>query len=77
MSDDPDKIVLKSGRVLLANNGVLGMSPGPEFTMTEGYDGGFSQFEAPLTREERSEIADMMIDRWQQWKARKSTENFQ
>jgi hypothetical protein len=63
-------IKLKSGRVLNANQGILGL--GPELRMTEGYDSGFyfdeeDEDRLPLTREEKNEITEMMVTRWLRW----------
>lgn len=71
--------VLTSGRRFYANGGILGLGlDGDE--LSEGYDGtvgidGWYDYDGmkpqDFTPEERQEIADMMIQRWTAWAARK------
>jgi len=69
--------ILSSGKILYVNGGILGMSE--DLELSQGYDGlveneplGKVFFEdseaAPLTADERAEIADYMIDLWQKWR---------
>lgn len=74
---DTDHYVLKSGRKVYANCGIIGI--GPDLNLSEGYDGGFCTWPIPdwwskeekadcLNVEELKEIADMMIVRWQSFR---------
>lgn len=76
-----NEYTLSTGKKFYANNGILGLNPdGTEFY--EGYDGDVeTPWTEPLdcdddddprignifTPEERKEIADEMIKRWEQW----------
>jgi len=58
--------VLSTGRVIEANQGLL--CPMDDGVLAEGYDGTVdSWLAAPLTAEERKEIAEHMISVWQAW----------
>lgn len=62
--------VLSTGKELDANFGIVGLSP-DEDRLYEGYDGWLDEFVVDkLTREEKQEIADYMIDLWTQYKDR-------
>jgi hypothetical protein len=73
--DDGDRIVFSTGRSVSPNRGIVGLSP--ELEVFEGYDG---QLEADgawehdmrprsdLTPVERSELAELMIERWQRYR---------
>jgi hypothetical protein len=56
-------IKLKSGREVYANQGIFGLSP--ELDLSEGYDGHPSY---DLSKEDKLEIAEMMIARWYAFK---------
>lgn len=60
---DEDTIKLATGRELYANRGIVGIDA--EGNAFEGYDSGLS--DAPLTLDERREIAEMMIERWRKY----------
>ena len=70
------EIVLSSGRVLRPNGGFVGINS--EMAVCEGYDGGidveedWSAYggEKPWTAAEQVEFADIMIQRWMEWKTR-------
>lgn len=77
-----EQIVLKSGRVLTPNNGILGLEWRADDTirggkgrwyMTEGYDNlsdedsSWTTSVPQLTQAERDEIAVMMVGRWLAW----------
>ena len=72
-----EEIRLSSGRVLTPNCGILGLqSRDHHWYMTEGYDNysdedPFWRVHDPdsngLTQEERKEISEMMVERWQTW----------
>lgn len=71
------KIILSSGRIIRANRGVLGLSltVAGGGQLFEGYDGEVWEDygpdpepgDAPLTADERREIAKRMIDAWRKW----------
>jgi hypothetical protein len=62
-----DDFVLEvSGREFYANNGIIGMAPSADY-VSEGYDGGIGKA-GDFTAEERAELADYMIARWQAFK---------
>lgn len=71
------KIVFKSGRSITPNCGIVGI--GPELGVSEGYDNGMDwppiewgdgvKEEDALTADDMRELADLMIDRWQRFKA--------
>jgi hypothetical protein len=81
-TDSPEKavivdyggeIVLLTGKRIIANRGIIGLSP--QLDVTEGYDGTIESSEmaewAPeLTRGERIELADIMIERWERYRRR-------
>ncbi len=73
--DRTDHVFFSSGRKIYANGLIVGIGPGPEFDLHEGYDGGvewpptFPEDEDVLTTDDMRELADMMIDRWQKFKA--------
>lgn len=78
MIEVADGYVLSTGRSIYANNGILGM--GPDLDIFEGYDGApdpesLYSGEDPWTPEERAEVANMMIDRWQRWSDIKPEKN--
>ena len=61
---------LSTGRMIDANEGILGLDE--KLRLTEGYDGMVyfhddDYNDAPLTKEERYEIARYMIKRWNQF----------
>ena len=69
--DDGGVYVLTSGRIFAANIGILGLGPELDAIMHDGYDGRCENYLEPaLTPDERREIADEMIRRWNQWKER-------
>lgn len=70
--------ILKSGRSIRANRGILGVSATERGKMFEGYDGevlsaldadgeSFDLHEKPLTTAERHEIGERMVDLWRAW----------
>ena len=71
---DRDHFVLSTGREVCVNGGVIGLSPTMALEgcrVAEGWDGGFDVTgelgDEPWTVAERRELADYMIDLWQQW----------
>jgi len=60
-------VTLSSGKILLANRGIIGLTP--EMILTEGYDGEFWEPENEfLTKDELTEIADYMISAWKSFR---------
>ncbi len=64
-----------SGRTFYANNNIIGIDD--ELNTSQGYDDGLEGFgeEESLTNEERCELADHMIQRWEAYKAGRSSES--
>lgn len=71
------ELILKSGRVVSANRGIFGVTPDGE-EISEGYDGeiftwafkeeDYGESARPAwSAEERRELADEMIRRWNAW----------
>lgn len=58
-----DGFVLSSGRHIYANNGIIGLNSNAE--TYGGYDGLLEDIFNPFTREERAELAEHMIRKWQ------------
>ena len=62
-----DRYTLSTGKTFYANNGILGLGPADSL-LSEGYDGmiegGAREY---FTREEKLEIMEEMISRWQAW----------
>ena len=63
MKVDGDDLIFSTGKVIYANNGIVGISPNGE--ITEGYDGAIN---ATLTSEEKQELADYAIEQWTKWR---------
>jgi hypothetical protein len=70
-----DEIIFNSGRHEYCFSGIIGLSPDNE--LSYGYDGTFEGKEAPeddyrsyegLSKEEQVEIADFMINRWNEFR---------
>ena len=59
-----DDYELSTGKILQANNSIIGISP--ELNVSEGYDGGGADYD--LTKEEKIEVADYMISQWRKYK---------
>lgn len=59
-------ITLSTGRVLTPYGGIVGIDPG--LTTYYGYDGELFEYEKDPTHQERIELADLMIARWQAFK---------
>ena len=57
--------VLESGKRFYAHGGILGLGPGSDDLLSEGYDGGVD--EEQLSLEDRREIAAFMMQRWLAW----------
>lgn len=71
------EIKLNSGNIIDPYCGIIGISLckdkiGEESyivnQLTEGYDGYLGEFNSKLTKEDRIEIADLMIARWTEYK---------
>ena len=68
-------IKLSSGRTITAVMGIIGISP--DLEVFEGYDGyvdwppleGWADEGNKLTADDMCELADIMIDRWQRFRA--------
>lgn len=68
MKVDGDMLVMDDGTPYYANGGIVGLDPWLD--ITEGYDGGISNFDAnpdtgDLPEAHRKEIAAYMIQLWQ------------
>ncbi len=62
-----DKITMDDGKDYYVNRGIIGLDP--NLSITEGYDGGFSNFDADpdygnMPDQHRREIAAYMISLW-------------
>jgi len=57
-----DGVTFSSGKYLSANCGIIGLSPTLE--VSDGYDGEFTPYDEPLTREERKELSEFMVAQW-------------
>lgn len=76
MQIEGDDVIFSTGKRMSANCGVIGISP--KGGVTEGWDGGFFDPEAAakwdedpeLTPSECVELADYMIERWQEFRAK-------
>ena len=65
---------LSTGKVIVANNGILGITENNPTLIYEGYDGYLAteKFEpdpeeVDLTNEEVKELADYMVNLWKRW----------
>lgn len=72
IEQDSDGYTFSSGRGLYANCGIIGIAP--DLQLSEGYDGPINwpphELDSnPLTAEDMIELADMMIERWQKFRA--------
>ena len=68
-----DRYLLETtGREFRANRGIVGLSP--DLETSQGYDDGLEDAWEPLTKKERCELADFMIDLWTAYKIAKPTE---
>lgn len=67
--DNDSHIEWSTGRREYANGGIIGLSSTGE--VTEGYDGILIYNPSNLSIEERAELADYMIAKWQQFKEAK------
>lgn len=65
MKYDEDEYTFSSGRRVCSNLGIIGISPNLE--LFEGYDGRLGGCHK-LTKEDRIELADYMIERWGKFK---------
>lgn len=71
--DEGDDIVFSSGRRLHANCGIVGIDS--ELEISEGYDGGIAYYvndpgpHNQFSGDDMRELADLMIARWQRFKA--------
>jgi phage major head subunit gpT-like protein len=62
------KLELSTGKKVYANGLIFGLTR--DLLLTEGYDGFiFDDTDDPLTPAEKCEIADVMMKRWQSYKA--------
>jgi len=67
-----DGFIFSSGKEMYANKGVIGLARAHEeysfsWLLCEGYDGGFDDHY--MTKAEKHELADYMIELWQEFKA--------
>ena len=62
-----EKYLFSTGRIASANCGIIGLSPNLE--ISDGYDGGFDGTRN-LTKEERVELANYMIEKWKEFGGR-------
>lgn len=63
---------LSTGKEIYANNGILGINPDADY-ISEGYDGGVcgvvtGEYDEDLTADEKIEIANIAIKRWEAFK---------
>ena len=75
MEISEDKTIFSTGKEVYTNCGIIGLSlsdpADSDWQVSEGYDGGFGGYcTEDLTSEERVELANYMIDLWQQFKAK-------
>ncbi len=71
-----DEIILKSGKKIYAHRNIVGIDD--KLELSQGYDGGMpatpncdyyaDMDDNILTKEETLELADLMINRWQQFR---------
>ena len=72
-----DDIILKSGKIIKPNGGFVSINQ--NLDIAEGWDGGMpliptddyydeDKYAEKLTKEETLELADIMINRWQQFR---------
>ena len=61
--EDTDELILRSGRRIYANCGILGINPVGQ--ISGGYDEGLNGEE--FSEAERNEIASYMIGLWREW----------
>jgi hypothetical protein len=68
VNGDTDLIRLSTGREVYANNGIFGL--GPDLVVTSGYDDErvVDDHDGPWSADEKLELADMMIKRWERFK---------
>jgi hypothetical protein len=65
MTIQNDTILFSSGKILYANNGIVGIDP--DLNLSEGYDGKIRQCQ--ITSKESLELAEYMIKKWSEFKA--------
>lgn len=63
---ESDLVQLSSGREFYANHKIIGINE--DNSIYEGYDGGINDDQ--FTFEEKAELADMMIARWNRYKGK-------
>ena len=77
MKIEGDNVIFSTGKVKSANCGIIGIGHG--HSVSEGYDGGFfepkdegedDEYYEGLTKEEQVELAEYMIKRWEDFKAK-------
>ena len=69
MKVNGDDVIFSTDKVVYANNGIIGLSEPDEqygWSIFQGYDGGIDHNE--LTKSEKNELADYMMNLWQQFK---------
>lgn len=68
INSDSDLVIFEStGKKVYANCGIIGVSSdSKKIYLSEGYDGDFPDEE--LSKEEREELADYMINLWTEFK---------
>jgi hypothetical protein len=74
-----DKAIFSTGKELYAFSGIIGISPILEITY--GYDGGYylgeenDFFKSDLTSKECIEMAEYMIEKWQEFRTKYEKED--
>lgn len=64
-----NKICFSTGKDIHANNGIIGITK--DLSVWEGYDGVIydeDDYETELSRQEKVELADLMISLWKEFK---------
>lgn len=64
--DDDEIITFSTGLSVKAFHGIVGIAP--DLETYYGYDGGLFEYDYTPTKQERIELADLMIARWQAFK---------
>ena len=68
--EEKEEYIFNSGKTASANCGIIGLSP--ELEVSDGYDGLFHCYDkenaCELTKEDKIELADYMINQWQKFK---------
>lgn len=66
MKIEDDMAVFDDGTRVYCHAGTIGIDD--ELDITYGYDGGFGEYNSPLTKPQMRELADFMIKRWTEYR---------